>query len=79
MEADSMACDCGGKWEFKDGYLLCASCGKKSPFQPVASHGELITQNKRMADKIYTIKAIVEGTLPLANKLAEIELILEDD
>ncbi len=61
-ESDSMACACGGHWEFKDGQLVCSNCGKVAPFQPMPSHTEAI---ERYEELLRVCQDLVEDEISL--------------
>ena len=61
-ESDSMACACGGHWEFKDGQLVCSSCGKVAPFQPMPSQSEAIESYEEL---LRMCQDLVEGEISL--------------
>lgn len=75
-----MGCKCGGHydWDKKLKKLVCQSCGKASPHQPV-DWDKIFAEHKRYYDKLAQIKDIVEGEGKPARKIADITEIVEDD
>ena len=58
MEADKMSCICGGIyiWVKELNALVCANCGRHSPYQPKPKYEELLEENERLKAEIKAYK-----------------------
>ena len=75
-----MGCPCGGKydWDEKRKLLVCANCGKASPFQPMPDYAQVITERNHLYQSLSEIRDLLQSEATTAHKNAEIQLVVDE-